>query len=58
MRYILRRDTFLEKDKINEVLKNDLTWGGCLFGRLIKSSLRVKKINYDTVRIREVLQNK
>lgn len=57
MRYILRRDTFLERDKINEVFKNELTWGGSLFGRLINSTLRVMKINYDTVRIKEVLKN-
>lgn len=57
MRYILRRDTFLQKDKINEVFKNELTWGGSLFGRLINSSLRVLKINYDTVRIKDVLKN-
>jgi hypothetical protein len=57
MRYILRRDTFLQKDKINEVFQNEVTWGGSLFGRLINSTLRVLKINYDTVRIKDVLKN-
>jgi hypothetical protein len=45
MRYILRRDTFLEKDKINEVVKNDLTWGGSLFGRLLNSTVRLALLN-------------
>jgi len=57
MRYILRRDTFLEKDKINEVVKNDLTWGGSLFGRLINSTVRLALLNYDSMMIDGCLEN-
>ena len=56
MRYILKRDTFLQKDKINEVFKNELTWGGSLFGRLINSTLRKLKLQYDSMRMDGVLQ--
>jgi hypothetical protein len=56
MRYILRRDTFLQKDKINEVFKNEVTWGGSLFGRLINSTLRKLKLQYDSMRMDGVLQ--
>jgi hypothetical protein len=57
MRYILRRDTFLEKDKINEVVKNDLTWGGSLFGRLLNSTVRLALLNYDSMMIDGCLEN-
>jgi hypothetical protein len=57
MRYILRRDTFLEKDKINELVKNDLTWGGSLFGRLLNSTVRLAKLHYDSMMIDGCLEN-
>jgi hypothetical protein len=55
MRYILKRDNFLTKDKVNEVFKNELTWGGSLFGRLINSSIRKAKIEFKKAQIDEVL---
>lgn len=54
MRYILRRDLFLDKNKINEVFQNEVTWGGSLLGRLINSTIRVLKLNYDSVKIEGV----
>jgi hypothetical protein len=56
MRYILNRDTFLQKDKVNEVFKNELTWGGSLFGRLINSTIRKIRLQYDSMRMDGVLQ--
>jgi hypothetical protein len=55
MRYILKRDNFLTKDKVNEVFKNELTWGGSLLGRLINSGIRKAKIEFKKARIDEVL---
>ena len=55
MRYILKRDNFLTKDKVNEVFKNELTWGGSLFGRLINSGIRKAKIEFKKAQIDEVL---
>jgi hypothetical protein len=54
MRYILKRDLFLDQNKINEVFQNEVTWGGSLLGRLINSTIRVLKLNYDTVKIEGV----
>jgi hypothetical protein len=54
MRYILKRDVFLDQNKINEVFQNEVTWGGSLLGRLINSTIRVLKLNYDAVKIEDV----
>lgn len=54
MRYILKRDLFLDQNKINEVFQNEVTWGGSLLGRLINSTIRVLKLNYDSVKIEGV----
>jgi len=54
MRYILKRDVFLDQNKIDEVFQNEVTWGGSLLGRLINSTIRVLKLNYDAVKIEGV----
>lgn len=57
MKYISNREKFLNSLKINEVLENEITWGGSLIGRLINSTIRKVKIGYNHNRIDAVIKD-
>jgi hypothetical protein len=59
MKYLITREQFLSRstgsNMINEVLENEITWGGSLLGRLINSTIRKVKIGYNESQIDQVL---
>ena len=56
MRYILKRELFLDQNKINEVFQNEVSWGGSWVGRLINSTIRRNKIKKDSETIDGIIQ--
>lgn len=64
MRYLNTRDVFVQNlkiniqdaKKINEVLTNEITFGGSLLGRFINSTIRKAKIGYNYYRVESIVK--
>jgi hypothetical protein len=64
MKYLYTRDIFLENfrfkidniEEINEVVTNEITFGGSLLGRFINSTIRKAKIGYNYSRVESIVK--
>jgi len=64
MKYLYTRDIFLEHfkfkidntEEINEVVTNEITFGGSLLGRFINSTIRKAKIGYNYSRVESIVK--